>query len=117
MTLMGKATEKGLEEVARTVLAPHFHTQGGSAKKFAIRPTIRSHNTLTRDGVIKQLADAVGPAHKVDLKHYDLLIIVEIYKGQNICGMSVVGSDFEKLKRYNLTEIYDPTPKAMTALV
>lgn len=29
--------------------------------------------------------------------------------------MSVVGSDFEKLKRYNLAEIYDPTPKATTA--
>lgn len=25
--------------------------------------------------------------------------------------MSVVGSDFEKLKRFNLAEIYDPTPK------
>lgn len=35
---------------------------------------------MTRDGVIRQLADAVGPAHKVDLKHYDLLILVEIYK-------------------------------------
>lgn len=29
--------------------------------------------------------------------------------------MSVVGSDFEKLKRYNLAEIYDPTPKPVTA--
>lgn len=29
--------------------------------------------------------------------------------------MSVVGSDFEKLKRYNLAEIYNPTPKAVTA--
>ncbi len=27
MTLMGKATAKGLEGVARAVLAPHFHTQ------------------------------------------------------------------------------------------
>jgi len=27
--------------------------------------------------------------------------------------MSVVGSDFEKLKRYNLAEIYDPTPNAL----
>lgn len=25
--------------------------------------------------------------------------------------MSVVGSDFERLKRFNLAEIYDPTPK------
>ena len=28
MTLMGKATEKGLDEVARVVLGPHFHAQG-----------------------------------------------------------------------------------------
>jgi tRNA acetyltransferase TAN1 len=25
---------------------------------------------------------------------------------QNVCGMSVVGKDFEKLKRFNLSEIY-----------
>ena len=25
--------------------------------------------------------------------------------------MSVVGSDFEQLKQFNLAEIYDPTPK------
>lgn len=25
--------------------------------------------------------------------------------------MSVVGSDFEELKQFNLAEIYDPTPK------
>lgn len=29
---------------------------------------------------------------------------------KNICGVSVVGSDFEELKRYNLSEIFDPTP-------
>jgi len=30
---------------------------------------------------------------------------------QNICGVSVVDSRFEELKRYNLAEIFDPTPK------
>jgi hypothetical protein len=30
--------------------------------------------------VINTVAAAVGPGHKVDLKNYDLLIIVEIYK-------------------------------------
>jgi hypothetical protein len=25
---------------------------------------------------------------------------------QNVCGMSVVGQEFEKLKRFNLAEIY-----------
>lgn len=33
MTLMGKATEKGLEEVSAKVLAPHFHTEGSAGKK------------------------------------------------------------------------------------
>jgi hypothetical protein len=27
--------------------------------------------------------------------------------------MSVVGKDFEKFKRFNLAEIYDPRPKAV----
>ena len=48
--------------------------------KFAIRPTIRNNKELTRDGVIKSVAAAVGPGHKVDLHGYDLLILVEIYK-------------------------------------
>ncbi len=28
--------------------------------------------------------------------------------------MSVVGGDYEKLKRYNLSEIYEPTPKPVS---
>jgi tRNA acetyltransferase TAN1 len=28
-----------------------------------------------------------------------------------VCGVSVVGSDFDKLKRYNLAEIFEPTPR------
>lgn len=113
-----------------------------SSLQFAIRPTLRNHNTLTRDGIIKQIAAAVGTGHKVDLTGYDLLVLVEVYKVghpphlflyveaprtrfvspfciadlgpvdmQNVCGMSVVSCDYDKLKRYNLAEIYEPTPK------
>lgn len=95
---------------------------------------------MKRDDVIKQVAAFVGDRHRVDLKHYDLLILIEIYQvssrgvygeirraaiqrpranglrsSQNICGMSVVGHDFDKLKRFNLAEIYDPRPKAADA--
>ncbi len=35
---------------------------------------------LNRDSVIKQIARIVGPDHAVDLKNYELLIIVEIYQ-------------------------------------
>jgi hypothetical protein len=48
--------------------------------KFAIRPSIRNNKEFLRDGVINTIAAAVGPGHKVDLKNYDLLILVEIYK-------------------------------------
>jgi len=33
MTLMGKAVEKSIEELARTVLAKDFHVNGEPAKK------------------------------------------------------------------------------------
>ncbi len=30
---------------------------------------------------------------------------------QTVCGMSVVGNEWETLKRFNLAELYQPTPK------
>ena len=36
MTRMGKASEKGLEEVAKAVLEPHFHAAGVTAKKVGV---------------------------------------------------------------------------------
>ena len=45
--------------------------------------------------------------HKVDLKNFEKLVLVEIYR--NVVGMSVVGEarEFEDaLKRFNLAEIY-----------
>ncbi|KAK5173094.1 uncharacterized protein LTR77_003216 [Saxophila tyrrhenica] len=108
MTLMGRASLDGLEKVALTVLEPHFHQTPLEPRKFAIRPTLRNHNLIKRDGIIKLVAQCVGSGHQVDLKNYDLLIVVEVF--QNICGVSVVDDSFERLKRFNLAEIYDPTP-------
>lgn len=48
--------------------------------KFAIRPTIRHNSDWNRDSVIKLVAKAVGPGHQVDLKNYDLLILVDIMR-------------------------------------
>lgn len=75
----GKATVESLEEVARIVLKPHFH-EGQSGVRFAIRPTIRNHNILSRELVINTIAKCVGREHQVDLKAYDVLILVEVYK-------------------------------------
>ncbi|KAK3071429.1 hypothetical protein LTR53_008633 [Teratosphaeriaceae sp. CCFEE 6253] len=109
MTLLGRASGEDLEKVALEVLRPHFHQEPAQSRKFAIRPTIRSHSILTRDIVIKQVASLVGSGHTVDLTDYDLLIVVEINK--NICGVSVIDSSFERLKRFNLAELFDPTTK------
>lgn len=53
-------------------------------QQFAIRPTIRNNKDFKRDDVIKTVAAAVGPGHKVDLHGYDLLIFVEIYKVRKV---------------------------------
>ncbi|KAF2685673.1 hypothetical protein K458DRAFT_416895 [Lentithecium fluviatile CBS 122367] len=105
ITAIEKATEKGLEDVARQVIAPHFHGPEQAVKKFAIRTSIRNNKEFSRNEVIKRVADVVGDKHKVDLSGYDLLILVEIFK--NVVGMSVVGPDFEKLRRFNLAELRD----------
>lgn len=67
----------------------------------------------------------------MDLKNYDALILITVIQvsppasvvlffqlwtsclmlSQNIMGMSVVGGDYDQLKRYNLAELYSPTPK------
>ena len=79
MTIMGKATEDGLARVADAVLGPVFHADRDGLK-FAIRPTRRNHNIMKRDDIIKQIARAVGRDHKVDLKGYDRLILIDVYR-------------------------------------
>ncbi|KAL1964081.1 hypothetical protein VTN77DRAFT_7499 [Rasamsonia byssochlamydoides] len=108
VTSIRKTLKVDLSEFAKEILQPHFHA-GGGPKKYAIRPTIRNNEQFNRDDIIKTVADAVGTEHSVDLKNYDLMILVDVF--QNVIGMSVVGSDYDKLKRFNLAEIYSPTPK------
>lgn len=141
MTLIGKATENGIDELAKKVLDPHFNLEGVDGRKvgggqpnrildlhapyqiiffpllwwyrawmlgeaelqgghqnarrpkadtisfqFAVRPNLRNNTILSRNSIIRQVAAKVGPKHKVDLKNYDLLILVEVYK----VGLSVV---------------------------
>ena len=92
MSVMGKASEEGLEKVALEVLKETFLDEGVAGQKFAIRPTMRNHNVLKRDTVIKQIAGIVarGADHKVDLKGYDKLILVEVYK---VCGCQELRCD------------------------
>jgi tRNA acetyltransferase TAN1 len=108
ITQIRKVLSVDLTAFAKEVLQPSFHTDD-IPKKFAIRPAVRNNNTFNRDVIIQTVAAAVGSEHKVDLKNPDYTILVEI--AQNVIGMSVVGSDYDALKRFNLMEIYSPTPK------
>ncbi|XMA13886.1 hypothetical protein WAI453_006677 [Rhynchosporium graminicola] len=128
MTLMAKATEKGLQELGTTILQKHFIMAAGvddgsksgaenaseemPHSSYAIRPTTRAHTApLKRDSVIKSIAESISKEHNVNLTTPDKVILVEIF--QSVCGMSVVGSDWEELKRFNLSALYDreKTPK------
>lgn len=48
--------------------------------QFAIRTTIRNHHAMKSDDVIKRVADLVGQPHTVDLKKYDRLVLVDVYR-------------------------------------
>ncbi|KAI0015855.1 hypothetical protein F4780DRAFT_762298 [Xylariomycetidae sp. FL0641] len=135
ITLTGKATLKGVEEVARTVLEGQFALKGadegekkededgenkeaGESKEdgacsYAIRPSFRSHNTLKRNEVIDLVAKLIAPQHKVNLTKPDKVILIDIY--QTFCGMSVVDGEWEDLKRYNLHELYLSAAKSASA--
>jgi len=106
ITSIRKTLSVDLTAFAEEIIKPHFHA-GQGPRKFAIRPSIRSNNIIKRDHLIKTIADVVGPEHKVDLTNYDLMILVDVF--QNTIGMSVVGSDYDKLKRFNLAELYHAT--------
>lgn len=91
-SLVGKANEKSLEDVGRKVLGKVFKladnsdgggVQDGQEFTYAIRPTIRNHNTLQRDAIIKQVAGLVDNKHKVNLGAPDKIILIEIYQ---VCG-------------------------------
>lgn len=100
--------------------------------KYAIRPSIRGNKKFSRDTIIKTVADLVGPEHPVDLKNYDLAILVDVVQvssfgrlshetkkmlisHQNVMSMSIVGSDYDQLKRFNLAELYTPVPAPQEA--
>ncbi|KAG4304345.1 hypothetical protein PORY_002320 [Pneumocystis oryctolagi] len=110
VTLTACATLPDLQKLAQKVLKPHFHKGCSESLKerFAIHPNLRNHTKMIRDDIIKTVASVVGSQHKVDLKNYDFLIIVEVFKG--ICGMSVI-RDFEKYKKLNIASIMESTIK------
>lgn len=107
ITISGDSSLGGLKHCLDSILPKEFV---GQSLKYKIEPTFRNHNVLNRDLVIPEVATAIsasGP-HTVDLKNYDVLVLVEVIRGY--LGMSVV-RDWEKLRKFNLSEIYSDALK------
>ncbi|EGX96573.1 THUMP domain containing protein [Cordyceps militaris CM01] len=128
-----KASDKGIERVARRVLAPYFElvpesedsaaevpseevaapkttNSDGESFTYAIRHNIRNHTTFKSDEVIKKIANLVDKKHKVNLSNADKVILVEVF--QLFCSVSVVdGPQWEELKRYNMNSLYGMIPR------
>src|SRR5579859_6077198 len=84
--------------------------------KYAIHPNSRDNTSLNRDSIIQVIGSVIGRGHPVDLKGYDVMILVETVR--NITGMSIV-RDFDKLKRFNLEQLYaeyQPSQKPVKSL-
>ncbi|KAG0231483.1 THUMP domain-containing protein 1 [Actinomortierella wolfii] len=100
------ANMNDINGLAEKIFQPHFHAEDQKPLSFSILPKIRHNDKVNREDLIRQLASKVGTGqkHKVDLKNYDKLILVEVIK--SICFMSVV-DDYERLKRFNLQTIFE----------
>ncbi|CAE7075500.1 unnamed protein product [Rhizoctonia solani] len=99
-----------ITSLATELFAKTFDGEGVEPKKYKIELRIRSHKVLTRDEVIKEIAQCVpsDKGHTVDLTNQDTTILVELFKG--ICTISVV-PDYEKYKRFNVVQIVQEEQK------
>lgn len=107
ITFSVSASMEEVTKLAKKVLAPHFHKEEGQEPvKFAVKVSARNFNTIDKMDIIQKVAECVGRdyGHKVDLKKYDKLVLVECFK--NNIGMSVV-SNYDKYQKFNLQQIFE----------
>lgn len=97
-----KAYIKDIETVIEPLLIKYFKNE---PRSFSIIFNHRNNNSVSKDEVIKLVADKVmslRPDHKVNLKEAEVSIIIEVIR--NIVLLSVV-PHFFKYKKYNLHSI------------
>jgi tRNA acetyltransferase TAN1 len=69
--------EDGVGPIKVTLFIPHFAVAN---LEYAIQPHARDNNTMTRDPVIAVVGSVIGRDHIVELKGYDVLVLVETVK-------------------------------------
>lgn len=101
-----KAYIKDIEKAIEPLLEKYFKNQ---PRTFSIVFNHRNNGNISRDEVIKVLADKVATTrsdHKVNLTQAELSIIVEVIRG---VALLAVVPDFLKYKKYNLHALSSKT--------
>ncbi|XP_066998194.2 THUMP domain-containing protein 1 [Anabrus simplex] len=103
-----KAYQKDIETAASTLLDKYF---SGEGKTFSIVFNRHNNDFVGRSDVIGELAQMIkfrNPDHKVDLRHPQLTVLIEILR--SVCCLSVV-PDYMDFYKYNLMELYSRQKK------
>ncbi|PAV16195.1 hypothetical protein PNOK_0781500 [Pyrrhoderma noxium] len=108
LTPVSNSCDANIPEIislCKRIAVPAFQSDAEGEPKsyrYKIEIRIRNHSTVTRDEVIKAIAECIPPPHTVNLDNPDLFILVEIFKAT--CGISVV-RDYYRLKKFNVIEL------------
>lgn len=102
-----KANDKDIVNTAGQLCDKYFLKEPTT---FSIVFNKRFNNDLSRDQLIRELADLIHAKNiknKVDLKHAKKSLVVEVIKG--LCCLTVV-EDYMEMKKYNLIELAKANP-------
>ncbi|XP_053664131.1 THUMP domain-containing protein 1 homolog [Anopheles marshallii] len=97
-----RANLKDIIDVVGKLSDRHFLKE---PKTFAILFNRRLNNDLSRDDVIRELAELItakNAGNKANLKNPDLAVIVEVIKG--LCCIGIL-PEYYQLRKYNLVEL------------
>lgn len=99
-----KAYEENIKENAQKLLAVHFSNELKNSYSVVFKS--RCNQDFTKDNAIKIIGDIIkelSPDSKVEYKTPDLVIMVEIMKGN--CCLGILPKYFDRYKKYNLIEL------------
>ena len=98
-----RADTDSIRTAATAALAPAFADQ---PRTYRVEPRIRSHTSLSRDVLIPLVASCVptNVAHRVDLAHPDVIIVVEVLR--NVCGIGTV-DEYERFGKWNVQTLVE----------
>lgn len=98
-----RADTDSIRTAATAALAPAFADQ---PRTYRVEPRIRSHTSLSRDVLIPLVASCVptNAAHRVDLAHPDVIIVVEVLR--NVCGIGTV-DEYERFGKWNVQTLVE----------